>query len=199
MVPSLIATECPAVSLSLVWKTHQIFFLQDSDGPGNTALWKNWHDIKVILMFGSQYLFNKRLEGPTFREQWCPRCAESNIRCRDITPGNQEPSFFPTGATDWTSIVCLLPRQAALTTASSEARLNLAPRIWQKDASRAGRTQPKYEYTSALPKPRTRTIVVSESKRACPANVFNIWIDQVIRFVGVFAVSRIDARNYLKK
>lgn len=126
--------------------------------------------------------------------------AQSQISGAEILPlGIRSHPPSPTGATDWTSIVSLLTRQAALTTASSEAHLNLAPRIWQKDTSRAGRTQPEDEYTSALPKPRTRTIVVAERKQACPGNVFSIFIDQVIRFVGIVAVSRIDVSNYLKK
>lgn len=79
------------------------------------------------------------------------RATESNIRYRDITPGKQEPSLSSTEAADWTSFVFLPTRQAALMVASSEARLNLASRIWQEDTSRVGRKQPKDEYTSALP------------------------------------------------
>lgn len=199
MVPSLIATGCPAVSLSLMCgkpikysscKTQMDPEIQRCERT-DTILKSYWClDLNIYSIRGWRE--------PRFGNNGAP-AAQSQISGAEILPLGIRSRPSPQEPQTGRPLSLLLPRQAALTTASSEARLNLAPRIWQKDASRAGRTQPKDEYTSALPKPRTRTIVVSESKRACPVNVFNIWIDQVIRFVGIFAVSRIDVRNYFKK
>lgn len=55
---------------------------------------------------------------------------------------------------------CFLPfRQGALETASSEAHVDLAQRIWQKDTNQAASKQPKEECTSSVPNLCTRAVV----------------------------------------
>lgn len=200
MALSLITTECPSVSLSLkCGKPIKYSSCKTQMDPEIQRCEKNGHILKSYWCLDLNIYSIRGWRDPCSVNNGAPP-AQSQISGAEILPlGIRSHPPSPTGATDWTSIVSLLTRQAALTTASSEAHLNLAPRIWQKDTSRAGRTQPEDEYTSALPKPRTRTIVVAERKQACPGNVFSIFIDQVIRFVGIVAVSRIDVSNYLKK
>lgn len=154
----LITSERPAVSLSLVWKkNHQIFFQQDSYRPGNKASQKADMILKSYWCLDLDIYSLRGRRDPRFGNNGAPARQQQGHRVkypvqRYYPREAGAPSPSPTWAADWTSFVFLPTSQAALMAASSEARLNLASRIWQEDASRVGRKQPKDEYTSALPK-----------------------------------------------
>lgn len=176
---SLLITKLPTVSLSLSCRKP----IKYSGRLRRSRKYSLGHDIKVILMFGSQYLFNKGLEnnGDPPTHPHASARPQSHISGAEILPPGSRSHPCSLRTMLQTSIVFLPTRQAALMTASSEARLKLALR---RNGSRAGGTQPRDEYTSALPNPGTSTTVVSGRKWACPLCLFNILIDQAIRFGG---------------